>query len=53
MNDPFLLLRASIAFANLGMRVWTALFGARRARLLVFGGMAASTLAAIVLEVTR
>ena len=53
MNGPFLLLRATLAFANLGMRLWTALLGRRGARVLLFGGMAVSATVAVFLQVTR
>ena len=53
MNGPFLLLRATVAFATVGANVLTRILGARRGRVALIGGMGVSTIVAIYLQVTH
>jgi hypothetical protein len=50
LNGPFLLLKATVTFAKTGLAVYTKALGAKRARLLFWGGMAVSAIVAVILQ---
>ena len=52
MNGPFLLLRASFTFALTGLGLMIRFLGQKRGKQLFWGGMIASTILAIILQLT-
>lgn len=50
MNGPFFLIKATVAFARVGLSLYARLLGPKRARVLFWGGMGVSALVAIVLQ---
>lgn len=50
MSGPLFLVRATLAFATVGMQLYTRLLGRKRARVLMVGGLAVSTVVAVWLE---
>jgi hypothetical protein len=49
---PLLLVRASARLALFGLALYTRLLGPKRAKILFWGGMAISTLIAVVLQLS-
>lgn len=49
---PLLLVRASARLALFGLALYTRMLGPRRAKILFWGGMAASALAAVILQLS-
>lgn len=52
MNGPLLLIKASVLFARTGLRLYTRLLGPKRAKQLFWGGMAASTVAVVAIQLS-
>jgi hypothetical protein len=52
VNGPLLLFRASARLALFGLALYTRLLGPKRAKRLFWGGMAASALVAVALQLS-
>ncbi len=53
MSGPFLLIRASYSFAQVGFRLFVRLLGAKRGKAFFWGGFALSAVAAVYLQLTH